>query len=103
MEQFLIEFKRGTLTMAVLSQLKTPQYGYSLLEKLQSYNYPVESGTLYPLLRRLEKQGLCVSEWDTTESRPRKYYVLSPLGTETLQSLIQEWLDQTTILKEMIL
>lgn len=103
MEQFLIEFKRGTLTMAVLSQLKKPQYGYSLLETLQAFNYPVESGTLYPLLRRLEKQGLCISEWDTQESRPRKYYSLSPLGHETLDLLIAEWTAQTEILKEMIL
>lgn len=103
MEQFLIEFKRGTLTMAVLSQLKKPQYGYSLLETLQSFNYPVESGTLYPLLRRLEKQGLCYSEWDTQEVRPRKYYSLSPLGESTLAKLIEEWTAQTKILKEMIL
>lgn len=102
MDQFLIEFKRGTLTMAVLSQLKTPQYGYSLLEILQSYNYPIESGTLYPLLRRLEKQGLCISEWDTSEARARKYYSLSPLGIETLEKLISEWQSQTSILKEMI-
>lgn len=103
MDQYLIEFKRGTLTMAILSQLKEPQYGYSLLEKLQSFNYPVESGTLYPLLRRLEKQGLCNSEWDTSDSRPRKYYSLSPLGHETLNNLIHEWQNQTHILKEMIL
>lgn len=102
MDQYLIEFKRGTLTMAVLSQLKEPEYGYSLLEKLQSYDYPVESGTLYPLLRRLEKQGLCNSEWDTSETRPRKYYSLSTLGQETLENLITEWQNQTRILKEMI-
>ncbi len=102
MDQYLIEFKRGTLTMAVLSQLKTPQYGYSLLEQLQSYDYQVESGTLYPLLRRLEKQGLLNSEWDTSEARPRKYYSLSDLGIQTLNQLIEEWEKQTTILKEMI-
>ena len=103
MDQFLIEFKRGTLTMAVLSQLRTPQYGYSLLEKLQSHQFPVESGTLYPLLRRLEKQGLCISEWDTRQTRARKYYSLSPLGQKTLDLLITEWKSQTNILKEMIL
>ena len=102
MDQYLIEFKRGTLTMAVLSQLKMPQYGYSLLEQLQSYDYQVESGTLYPLLRRLEKQGLLNSEWDTSEARPRKYYSLSDLGTQTLNQLIEEWEKQTIILKEMI-
>lgn len=102
MDQYLIEFKRGTLTMAVLSQLKMPRYGYSLLEQLQSYDYQVESGTLYPLLRRLEKQGLLNSEWDTSEARPRKYYSLSDLGIQTLNQLIEEWEKQTTILKEMI-
>jgi len=87
----LTEIRRGTLTIAVLSQLKTPQYGYSLLQSLESQNVKIEANTLYPLLRRLEMQGLLQSDWDTTESRPRKYYILNREGTEVYLRLKQEW------------
>lgn len=102
-ENYTIELKRGTLTLAVLSQLKKPQYGYSLLEILINHNIPIEAGTLYPLLRRLEKQGLLESLWDTEETRPRKYYTLTSYGHEVLSALTQEWLTQSENLKEMIL
>lgn len=88
---FEIELKRGTLTLAVLSQLKTPQYGYSLLQVLVDKNVEIEAGTLYPLLRRLEKQEILESNWDTSESRPRKYYVLSSKGFEILEKLESVW------------
>lgn len=101
---FIVELNRGTYTLAVLSQLKEPQYGYSLLEELMKKNIFIESSTLYPLLRRLEKQGILISEWDTSESRPRKYYKLSAYGHEILKVLIQEWRKtesiMTNILKE---
>ena len=76
------ELRRGTLTLAVLSQLRTPQYGYSLVQLLEGAGISIDQSTLYPLLRRLEKQELVTSSWDTSESRPRKYYVLSEYGTE---------------------
>ena len=76
------ELRRGTLTLAVLSQLRTPQYGYSLVQLLEKSDIAIEQSTLYPLLRRLEKQELVTSSWDTSESRPRKYYVLSEYGLE---------------------
>ncbi|MBU1144094.1 MAG: helix-turn-helix transcriptional regulator [Firmicutes bacterium] len=85
------ELKRGTQVLAVLSQLRKNQYGYSLLQTLEEKGVSIEAGTLYPLLRRLESQGLLQSEWDTTESKPRKYYVLSKDGIETYETLIQEW------------
>lgn len=88
---FLVELKRGTLTLVVLSQLQEPQYGYSLLQNLEEKRVAIEAGTLYPLLRRLEKQGLLRSEWDTKESRPRKYYALSEHGLEVFQRLRCEW------------
>lgn len=91
MNTFLVELKRGTITLAVLSQLKEPEYGYSLLEKLMNLKIPIESNTLYPLLRRLEKQGILLSQWSTKESRPRKYYKLSPLGDEVYTLLKLEW------------
>ncbi len=90
-DSLIIELKRGTLTLAVLSQLQTPQYGYSLVQKLEDKNSFIEAGTLYPLLRRLEKQGILISEWDTQESRPRKYYVISENGKEIYLALKTEW------------
>lgn len=77
LNSLMTELRRGTLTLAVLSQLRTPQYGYSLVQLLEKSNVVIDQSTLYPLLRRLEKQELVKSSWDTTESRPRKYYVLS--------------------------
>ncbi|OAS87115.1 MULTISPECIES: PadR family transcriptional regulator [Metabacillus] len=85
------ELRRGTLTLAVLSQLRTPQYGYSLVQLLEQCGISIEQSTLYPLLRRLEKQELVTSSWDTTESRPRRYYVLSEYGIEIFQQLKKEW------------
>ena len=100
----IIELKRGTQILAVLSQLKTNQYGYSLLQALEEKGVSIEAGTLYPLLRRLESQGLLQSEWDTTESRPRKYYILSKDGLDTYNELIDEWrkivLEMDLIIKE---
>lgn len=91
LEKLMQELRRGTLTIAVLSQLNEPQYGYSLVTMLDDIGVPVEPGTLYPLLRRLEKQGLLDSKWDTNESRPRKYYLLSETGNEVYQLLVKEW------------
>ncbi len=85
------ELRRGTQILAVLSQLNQNQYGYSLLQNLEEKNINIEAGTLYPLLRRLESQGLLKSEWDTTESRPRKYYLLSDDGKTIYQLLVEEW------------
>lgn len=82
------ELKRGVQTLAVLSLLKDKQYGYSLLEALALKNMNIEAGTLYPMLRRLETQGLLESSWDLVEARPRKYYNLSQLGEEMLDELM---------------
>lgn len=86
-----VELKRGTLVLSVLSQLHTPEYGYSLVQKLENKNTPIEAGTLYPLLRRLEKQQLLTSEWNTNESRPRKFYILSDKGNEVYKRLKNQW------------
>ncbi|WHX48917.1 PadR family transcriptional regulator [Paenibacillus woosongensis] len=87
----LQELRRGTIIIGVLSQLSEPQYGYSLVMILEEKGMSIDPGTLYPLLRRLEKQGLLDSEWDTTESRPRKYYRRSEFGTEVYRRLSAEW------------
>jgi PadR family transcriptional regulator, regulatory protein PadR len=91
LSNMIVELKRGTQILMVLSQLKKNQYGYSLLQALVDQGVLIEAGTLYPLLRRLETQGLLKSEWDTSESRPRKYYVLSDEGIETYHLLVEEW------------
>lgn len=87
----VIELRRGVQIIVVLQLLKKPQYGYSLLSILDSNGIEIEAGTLYPLLRRLESQKLLESTWDTTESRPRKFYEISDYGIEVLNILIKEW------------
>lgn len=102
LDSLTTELRRGTLTLAVLSQLRTPQYGYSLVQLLEESGIPIDQSTLYPLLRRLEKQELVTSSWDTSESRPRKYYVLSEYGTETFLQLKKEWMNISTELLNLI-
>ncbi len=87
----LIELKRGTLVLSVLSQLIKPEYGYSLVQKMEEKGTTIDAGTLYPLLRRLEKQELLLSQWNTSEPRPRKFYVLSDYGKEVYIRLKSEW------------
>lgn len=95
LNSLMTELRRGTLTLAVLSQLRTPQYGYSLVQLLENSGISIDQSTLYPLLRRLEKQELVTSSWDTTESRPRKYYVLSEYGVDVFLQLKKEWLKNS--------
>lgn len=90
-EKFTQELRRGALVLAVLSQLKEARYGYALIDQLAKQGLDIEQGTLYPLLRRLEEQGLLQSEWDVEGSHPRRYYVISPMGRELLQVLIDDW------------
>ncbi|MGG3890836.1 PadR family transcriptional regulator [Metabacillus fastidiosus] len=97
-----IELRRGTLTLAVLSQLRTPQYGYSLVQLLEGSGITIDQSTLYPLLRRLEKQELVSSSWDTSESRPRKYYILSEYGLEIFLQLKKEWLKNSKELYDLL-
>ncbi|HEK9099782.1 PadR family transcriptional regulator [Bacillus sp. Xin] len=96
------ELRRGTLTLAVLSQLQKPQYGYSLVQLLEQSGIHIDQSTLYPLLRRLEKQELVTSSWDTSESRPRKYYVLSEYGLEIFLQLKKEWMDNSKKLLKVL-
>ena len=91
LSSMITELRRGTLTLAVLSRLTKPQYGYSLLQSLEEKGIQIEANTLYPLMRRLESQGLLENHWDTTSARPRKYYVLNETGHEIYQALLKEW------------
>ena len=85
------ELRRGVIVLAVLSQLHTEQYGYSLMKLLEDQGMQVDQGTLYPLLRRMEEQGLLESNWRTDTSRPRRYYVLSDFGNQVLGEMAVEW------------
>lgn len=85
------ELRRGTVVLACLLTLTSPNYGYALLEALDRAGFPVDGNTLYPLLRRLEKQGLLTSEWNTDEARPRKFYKTSPEGIVLAELLYRDW------------
>lgn len=95
------ELRRGTVVMAALATLETPGYGYGLLAVLEKSGLSVDANTLYPLLRRLEKQGLLAAEWDTTESRPRKMYKTSDAGRNLLGTLEAEWNHLATSLNAL--
>jgi PadR family transcriptional regulator PadR len=85
-----LELRRGLLTVAVLAALRTEQYGYTLRKLLAQHALAVDEGTLYPLLRRLESQGLLVSEWREEQKRNKRFYRLSDAGTDMLAQLLAE-------------
>lgn len=87
----ILELRRGTLILLVLNQLQEPKYGYNLVKELQEHGIPIEANTLYPLMRRLETQGLLASEWDTAEAKPRKYYKITRDGEQVLQKVKENW------------
>ena len=102
-QSIVLELRRGVIIIAVLSQLSEEQYGYSLLKLLADQGLAVDQGTLYPLLRRLEAQGLLQSNWRIAdEARPRRYYVISPQGREALSLLKQEWNQISAAVQQML-
>lgn len=86
-----LELRRGCLVMAVLAQLRSEHYGYTLKKELADQGLDIDEGTLYPLLRRLESQGLLVSEWREEDRRNKRFYRLSPDGKGVLKELLAEW------------
>jgi PadR family transcriptional regulator PadR len=96
------ELRRGILVLAALSQLKEEKYGYALINSLAEKGLDIEQGTLYPLLRRLETQGLLNSEWNVEGSRPRRYYVISTQGTKMLEDLTGEWRNLTNVMEKLL-
>jgi PadR family transcriptional regulator, regulatory protein PadR len=86
-----LELRRGCLVMAVLAQLRVEHYGYTLKRELAGLGLDIDEGTLYPLLRRLENQGLLVSEWREEDKRNKRFYRLSPAGKSVLKELLAEW------------
>jgi DNA-binding PadR family transcriptional regulator len=102
LDKLRLELRRGVVVLAVLSQLANASYGYSLIQRLAEQGLDIEEGTLYPLLRRLEQQGLLASDWEVTESRPRKYYRISPAGREVLTILSAEWLETVAVMRRLL-
>lgn len=102
LENVVLELRRGVIVLAALSQLGTEQYGYSLLKQLADLGLEVDQGTLYPLLRRLEAQGLLESVWKLEESRPRRYYVISAEGKKILPKMKKEWAGIVSVMDKML-
>ena len=96
------ELRRGILVLAALSQLKEEKYGYSLIRNLAEQGLDIEQGTLYPLLRRWEDQGLLQSEWNVEGSRPRRYSHISPEGNIVLQDLADDWRSLTQVMENLL-
>lgn len=98
----MLELRRGTIVLSVLSQLREPQYGYTLVRNLEEKGFAIDTNTLYPLLRRLEKQGLLLSEWETDGSKPRKYYRRTELGNEVYEQLVTQWMDMSESIRKLL-
>jgi PadR family transcriptional regulator PadR len=90
-EKLRMELRRGSVILAVLAELKSERYGYTLRKALEDAGLPMDEGTLYPLLRRLETQGLLTSEWREEDKRNKRFYRLSPDGETILAELAAEW------------
>ena len=90
-ETLRLELRRGCLIVAVLAQLRQEHYGYTLRTALARHGLEIEESTLYPLLRRLETQGLLTSEWREEDKRNKRFYRLSGDGRVILTQLLAEW------------
>jgi DNA-binding PadR family transcriptional regulator len=102
LENGILELRRGVIVLAVLSRLDREQYGYSLIKSLADAGLEIDQGTLYPLLRRLEGQGLLQSAWRVETDRPRRYYVLSEEGRQLLPRLKEEWNTIVSIMGKLL-
>lgn len=101
LENLRLELRRGALVLAVLAQLGTEHYGYALRKALVERGMEIDENTLYPLLRRLESQGLLDSQWRETDKRPKRFYRLSQAGQEVLARLLEQWADLDTTLRRI--
>ena len=92
------ELRRGTVVLACLLALRAPEYGYALLKRLDAAGIPSDANTIYPLLRRLEERGLLASEWNTDDTRPRKFYRTNAAGVALAEQLMTDLTDLTASL-----
>ena len=102
LENLRLELRRGCLILAVLAELRDERYGYTLRKALSEQGMEIDEGTLYPLLRRLESQGLLVSEWREEEKRNKRFYRLTRDGKQTLKHLFAEWDSMDTSLRAVL-
>jgi DNA-binding PadR family transcriptional regulator len=101
-EKLVQELRRGTVVLAVFSQLHQEHYGYSLRQELEERGFDINEGTLYPMLRRLETQGLLQSRWEKGDGRPRRYYSLSPQGEALFLELKAEWKYMGVVMEQLL-
>jgi PadR family transcriptional regulator PadR len=102
LENLRSELRRGSLIVAVLAELRQEQYGYTLRKSLEEHGIAMDEGTLYPLLRRLETQGLLASEWREQDKRNKRFYRLSPQGEVILTQLLLDWEALSQSLKDIL-
>lgn len=96
------ELRRGVLPLAVLSMLRENKYGYALITELSQVGIEIDQGTLYPMLRRLESQGLLQSSWILEGTRPRRYYQISVEGDQVLKTLTADWRSMTETIEKLL-
>lgn len=101
-ENLTLELRRGALVLGVLAQLHDEQYGYSLKKGLAEAGLEIDEGTLYPLLRRLESQGLLRSRWRVEDGRPRRYYQISAAGQRLEREMAEEWRELSTVMERLL-
>jgi len=101
-DNLVLELRRGVIVLGVLSQLGEEHYGYALISSLREKGLAIDQGTLYPLLRRLESQGLLQSNWRIESDRPRRYYVISAEGRKLLPQLKAEWTGIVSMMEKML-
>ena len=99
----LLELRGGTLTISVLSQMKEPKYGYALVQSLEQKGVAIDPNTLYPLLRRLESQGLLESKWETGGAKPRKYYQRTEYGKQIYKQLKTYWENLSAGIEKLLM
>lgn len=102
LNNLILELRRGTLILSVLSQLKNATYGYALVQNLEKKGVMIDPNTLYPLMRRLEKQGLLASEWVMGEAKPRKYYHRTEEGSRIYRELKEQWKKMSSTMDELL-
>jgi PadR family transcriptional regulator PadR len=101
-QKLKLELRRGVLILAVLAELRDEHYGYSLRKTLSKKGLDIDEGTLYPLMRRLEKQELLTSDWRVENNRKKRFYKLSEMGKFTLEQLTQEWQNVESTLTNIL-
>ena len=99
---FVVELRRGVTNLVVLNQCQQPAYGYQLVKELADSGIPLEANTVYPLLRRLEDQGLLRSDWDTSTDKPRKYYQITELGCQLLAQITTYWRESVKNIESIL-